>query len=90
MSDSGLTRSDLCSIRAADRPVEFADTAHGQPRADGYPLADDTPLAALAHALCGTLIRTGVLHTSGHLARRRTRDARPVTGHCCRRTEARR
>ena len=44
MSDPGITRPDLCSIHAATEQAEFADAVRGLLSADGYPLADDSPL----------------------------------------------
>jgi hypothetical protein len=54
MSDSGLTRPDLCSIRAAAEQAEFAGPARGLLSADGYPPAGDDPLAPLARDVART------------------------------------
>ena len=45
MFDPGLSRPDICSIRAAAEQAEFAEAARGVPGADGYPPTDnDLPL----------------------------------------------
>jgi hypothetical protein len=41
MSDPGLTRPDLCSIRTAARQEELAGAIRGGFSADGHPLGDD-------------------------------------------------
>ena len=48
MSDPGFTRSDSCSIRAADRQAEPADAVRGLLSSDGDPLGGDDPLDPLA------------------------------------------
>ena len=45
MSDPGFTRSDLCSIRAANEQEELAEAVRGRFSADGYPPGDDDPPA---------------------------------------------
>ena len=59
MSDPGFTRPDLCSIRAAAEQAEFAGAARGLLSADGYPLAEDNPLAPLARDVARTLVEAG-------------------------------
>jgi hypothetical protein len=48
MPDPGLTRPDLCSIRAAAGQEQLAQAARGGVSADGYPMGDDDPPAPLA------------------------------------------
>ena len=45
MPDPGITRPDLCSIRAADGQAEHAEAAGSGLTADGHPPADDDPPA---------------------------------------------
>ena len=65
MSNPDFTRSDLCSIRAAAGQAEFANTVRRLLSADGYLLADDDPLAPLAHYVARTLIEAGILRPFG-------------------------
>ena len=51
MSDPGLTRPDLCSIRTAAEQEELAESLHGGYSADGYPLGDDDPPAPRASGI---------------------------------------
>ena len=44
MPDSGFTRPDLCSIRAADEQPEPAGAVRGGFSADSHPRAGDDPL----------------------------------------------
>ena len=63
MSGPGFTQPDLRSIRASTQQPEFADTVRGRLSADGYPLADDDPLAPMARAAARTLVAAGfILH----------------------------
>ena len=43
MPDPGVTRSDLCSKRAAARQAELAEAVRGGLSADGHPLVGDEP-----------------------------------------------
>ena len=79
MSDPGLTRPDLRSIRAATEQAEVADAIPGLHGADDRPLVRDDPLAALARDVACTLAEAGVLHASGCPDRQRdTGGACPV------------
>jgi Protein of unknown function (DUF2637) len=51
MSDSGFTRPDLCSIRAADAQAEPTGAVHDGFSADGHSLDGDDPPAPLASGI---------------------------------------
>ena len=51
MSYPGITRPDLCSIRAAAGQAEHAEAARGGLSADGHPPAGDDPPAPLASGI---------------------------------------
>jgi Protein of unknown function (DUF2637) len=51
MPDPGLTRPDLCSIRAAAGQAEPAEAARGGHGADSHPLAGDDPPAPPASGI---------------------------------------
>jgi hypothetical protein len=51
MPDPGLTRPDLCSIRAAAGQAELAGAACGRLNADGHPPAGDDPPALTASGI---------------------------------------
>jgi hypothetical protein len=59
MSDPGFTRPDLAPLHAAASQAEFAEAVRGLVSADGYPLADDDPLAPLARDVARSLVEAG-------------------------------
>jgi Protein of unknown function (DUF2637) len=50
-SDPGVTRPDLCSIRASTKQKEHAEAARDRLTADGHPPAGDDPPAPLASGI---------------------------------------
>ena len=51
MPDPGITRPDLCSIRASAGQAELAEAVRGGHGADGHPPAGDYPPAPLASGI---------------------------------------
>jgi len=61
MPGPGITRSDLCSTRAAIGQAESARAVRSLLSADGYPLADDAALgrACLVASRCSERTEAG-------------------------------
>ena len=70
MPDPGFTKPDLCSICAVASRADCATAARGVLSDDGYPLADDDPLAPVARDVARTLGTGGAWLVTGHRSRR--------------------
>ena len=67
----GFTRSDLCSICAADSHAEYAGAARGLLGADSHPLAGDDSLAPPARGGDRPFGTGGAWLVTGHSAQQR-------------------
>jgi hypothetical protein len=70
MPDPGFTKPDLCLICAAASRADCATAARGVLSNDGYPPADDDPLAPMARDVVRTPGTGGAWLITGHSGRR--------------------